>query len=138
MGSTGPIPKRSEERRRRNRPETPVTAAKVAGKVAVPAADPEWHKYARGLYCSFKKSGQSRFWEPSDWETARVQCHLLSVELRKSKPSPAMVGSIFSVLARLGVTEGDRRRMGIEINREAKPKLAAVSIMDKYRDALGG
>lgn len=139
MGSHGPVPKRKEERRRQNKPETPVTTVKTTGKVKAPSADPEWHPLAGDLYRSFKKSGQTRFWEPSDWQTARVQCHLLSVELRKTKPSPAMIGNIFSALARLGVTEGDRRRMGIEIERDqAKPKLAEVSVMDEYRHGLGG
>lgn len=139
MGSGGgPIPKRTEERRRRNKPETPLKTVTVEGAVKIPKADPTWHPRARRLYESFEHSGMVKFWEPSDWHTAKLLMHLLSVELRKTKPSPAMVGVVMAGLTKLGATEGDRRRMGIEIERNTKPALAPVSVMDEYRDALGG
>ena len=137
MGSGGgPIPKRTEERRRQNKPAIPLTTTTIAGPVRIPHGEADWHPLAKSLYRSFKHSGQVRYWEPSDWQTAKALAHLLSVELRKAKPSPAMVGVIFSGLGKLGITEGDRRRMSIEIERNTQPKLASVTVMDDYRDSF--
>ena len=58
----GPIPKRSEERRRRNKEGGEVMKVNLAdigaGEVDVPAPDENWHHVAYQLYMSLTQSGQ--------------------------------------------------------------------------------
>lgn len=138
MGSRGPIPKRDSERRRRNKAEIPTTKVQAFGEVKIPPADPGWHQLARRFYQALKDSAQIEFWEPSDWQAARLAMELLSRELRSAKASPSMMQVIFSALSGLGVTEGDRRRMRIEIDRAGEGGGASVSVLGEYRTALGG
>lgn len=155
MAEHGPIPKRSEERRRENKPSTPLDKVDAVGPVAIPKAPTTWHPVAKRIYESLKSSGQSKFYEASDWAAAYLLAESMSRDLKpqmvafdqeKSEVIRACVplkgASLAAYLkgfAALGVTEGDRRRMGIEIDRKArKPALTAVTVMDEYRDALGG
>ena len=166
MAEHGPIPKRSEERRRQNKPETPIDKVDAVGPVAIPKANAKWHPVAKSIYESLQPSGQAKFYEPSDWSTAYLLAESLSRDLnpqfvglsektsvtkdgtRNVETKPVMqrlplkgasLAAYLKGFAALGVTEGDRRRMGIEIDRKPqKPKLAEVTVMDEYRDALGG
>ena len=54
------------------------------------------------------------------------------------RPSAQLVASMNSVLTTLGLTEGDRRRMGVEIERGSEKKPAGVLDMDDYRRARQG
>jgi hypothetical protein len=154
MGEHGPIPKRSEERRRRNKPESPAETVEVAGTVEMPPAPRGWHAIARGLYESLQDSGQSKFFEPSDWQAAYLLCESLSRDLKPQAVGVSLVtgkilkarqplkgaslAAYLKAFSALGVAEGDRRRMGIEISRRTdKPSLAPVTVMDEYRDAFG-
>lgn len=140
-GARGPVPKRSDQRRRRNTPEgAEVTKIAVPPNANVdhPPADPLWHPRATELYESLSRSGQSHFYEPSDWAFARLLCDLLTRCMVADKVPALLVGSIMADLARLGVTEGDRRRMRIELERTEQPEEpASVTLMAKYRAAAG-
>jgi len=154
MGARGPVPKRSEERRRMNEPEIPIDKVAAVGPVAIPPANPRWHKIATQIYESLEVSGQATFYEPSDWAAAYLLAEALSRDLKPQAIGVSIItgrvvratvplkgGSLAAYLkafAALGVTEGDRRRIGIEIDRKPAPKLAPVSVMDEYRTALGG
>lgn len=156
MGERGPAPKRAAERRRNNKPDIPTKTLKTFGRVAVPAASKDWHEVAKRLYLSLRHSGQSQFYEPSDWAAAYLLCESLSRDLepqivevvvvegeRKAMRATvplkgASIAAYLKGFAALGVSEGDRRRIGIEIERQERPALASVSAMDEYRDALGG
>ena len=155
MDDHGPIPKRSEERRRRNKPNTPQDTIPASGSVTIPPADSKWHPVARRIYESLKSSGQSQFYEPSDWAAAYLLAESLSRDLKPQSigvhPETgkviracvplkgASLAAYLKAFAALGVTEGDRRRMGVKIDRKPpEPESASVSVMDDYRDALGG
>jgi hypothetical protein len=117
-GSGGPVPKRSTQRRRTNKPEIPIVAAPAAVVVSdAPAADDSWHSLAAEWFNSLAGSGQAQFFEPSDWAQAKVWAYLLSVELFKDKPSAMMIAAWASGAAELLTTEGARRRMRIELER---------------------
>ena len=73
----GPLPKRSSERRRRNKVPG-ETVVQRTGAVPVPAAPKDLHSIARRWYLSLKKSGQSDWFEPSDWAAALVLAQKLS------------------------------------------------------------
>lgn len=92
----GPVPKRSEERRRRNKdPEGAVELVKVdldnliAGEVEIPLVPEEWDPITLNLWDSLAKSGQAIFYEPSDWATAYAVCEVLD---RWLKPQEVRVG----------------------------------------------
>lgn len=95
-----------------------------------------WHPIAVEAYLSLTRSGQSIFMEPSDWATAVALCEMLSREL---KPKPIVVslgeegseiqwvtqpvnGAVMNAFlkgwASLMATEGDRRRLRIELERK--------------------
>ena len=139
MATHGPVPKRDAERRRRNKPETPTRTVRVTGAVRVPAADRAWHPIAKRWYQSLKKSGQARFYEPSDWATACYTAELMSRLLNQGeRPSSQLVASLNSLMSSLLVTEGDRRRVRMEVERlEAQPA-ASVTVIDAYRRARSG
>ncbi len=75
MGSRGPVPKRSEHSRsHRSKAEQALvqkSSAPVAPVVQPPAED-GWHSMAADWYRSLAESGQARFYEASDWQTARI------------------------------------------------------------------
>jgi hypothetical protein len=118
MSGDGPIPKRSAERRRRNKVATDTTAPATALTVEVPNADPSWHPLAVGWYESLKISGQSQFYEPSDWAAAQVAAWYITELVRK--PSSVAFSAAWSAMGALLTTEGERRRVRLEIER-AKP-----------------
>lgn len=184
MGSRGPVPKRSDQRRRTNKnPDGEITKApagslleqadrkrkadreRIAAKRAaaregrdsdtsrdsdatarpvqpgIPAADPLWHRLIRDLYDAVGRSGQAAFYEPSDYAMLRIGCEIMSAQLESGRPSAVMFASWDALMARLLVTEGDRRRMRLELER-AKPKdpdrAAGVASMEEWRDRLAG
>lgn len=144
MGAHGPIPKRSEERRRRNKGDGPELIQAPSGVPEdlpdLPDADPLWHPIASDWYLSLRESGQAQFYEPSDWAVARYAADLMSKVLQSERgPNGQLVAALNSVMSSLLTTEGDRRRARMELERKpASPKLASVSPLDPYRDLAGG
>jgi hypothetical protein len=140
-GTRGPVPKRSTERRRRNA-ATKVETVKVEGlgPVAMPAADPSWHSIARDWYESLAKSGQSIFYEPSDWQYARYVAEVMSRNLKQGKKFSAMLfTAVQSGMSDLLTTEADRRRVRLEIDRgggEGEKQPAGVTAIADYRKRL--
>lgn len=139
MGTRGPLPKRSEDRQRRNAPERDVVKAAGADVVKQPPASREWHPIAKRLWKAMGESGQSRFYEPSDWAVAYSLMDDLSHYKNGAKRSGQMLQTIMSSLSSLMLTEGDRRRLQIELSRpsaEAEDD-SKVVVMDKWRKRLG-
>ena len=142
MGTRGPVPQRKEDLRgHRSKDELnkSVTRAPGADKVSVPKADPEWHPIAQRLWGALKKSGQARFYEPSDWALAYSLMEDLSRYKSGAKRSGQMLAAIMSGLSDLLVTEGDRRRVGIELSRpetEEQSESAGVVEMNEWRRRL--
>jgi hypothetical protein len=157
MGERGPIPNRSDQRRRRNKtwidrvqaappgpaaPEEPPrtgkgSSAQVWREYAaglghdVPAGatraeiivmvdeglpeEAQWHPLARDWYRSLAASAQARFYQPSDWQTARVLAEALTRALRGAKINAALFARWQTGATELLTTEGSRRRMQMEI-----------------------
>lgn len=161
MGDRGPVPKRENERRRRNKKpppkkgktSTPNTGAKP------PTADKDWHPLARNWYDSLKKSGQSEFYEPSDWMMAFMVAESISRDLNdqvvavpektgepvyaKVPMKGASLSAYLKAMSVLLVSEGDRRRAGIELERAGTKKPGdeeqppGVVALSDYRSRLG-
>ena len=138
----GPVPKRSSQRRRRNKPEGGLTVVEMPLVPPVEAPEPsgEWHQLARDWFVSLGESGQSQFFEPSDWAVAKFCAHLMSEELESGKASRSMmVAEITKLMGSLLSTEGDRRRVRLELQRggEDKADSSTSSILAAYRDEFG-
>lgn len=137
----GPIPKRSEQLVRRNIPEVPVTKLPAVGQVQIPELDiTNPHPLVVDMYQSLKDSAQKQFYEPSDWQYARLTLHFVNKLVRSSRPSAQMLASVNTMLTSLLMTEGDRRRVRLEIerNQTGSPEGAeVVSIADMFRKRLG-
>jgi hypothetical protein len=83
----------------------------------------------------------SRFYTPSDWAFGYAVCDALNTA------STAIVASIggvsvnamlacLSSLSRLGITEGDRRKLRIELQAMAAENDPKIAIMANYRKQL--
>lgn len=138
----GPPPKRKEQRRRRNKPAEGREVQQVAragSRVKVPNVKPGWHPLMKDWYRALKASGQAQFFEPSDWQTAQLWCHVMSEELKSGEPIKANTLTAFnSVAGDLLVTEGARRRLRLELQAGGSAAAAAdddgvVSVMESYR-----
>lgn len=134
----GPVPKRSEQRRRRNKPDGPaLTKVPASSNVKPPRVSPSWHPLMKDWFRSLKESGQSIFYEPSDWQTARLMAHLMSEALKSNKPvKAALLGEFNRMAASLLTTEGERRRLRIELQsaEAGSSDDGVVSVMEHYRD----
>lgn len=155
-GSGGPIPKRSDQRRRRNKPRVEIDQAAGAAEVERPAADEKWHPIARQWYESLAASGQSAFYEPSDWTTAFLIAESISRDLKPQvvgvhpetgEPIMAVIplkgaslAAYLKAMTVLLVTEGDRRRAAVELERPKsgaeESAEAGVAQLDDYRNRL--
>lgn len=122
---------------------------------------PRWHPIAHQAYTSLARSGQVVFMEPSDWATAYALCEMLSREL---KPKPIVVsdgedgshiewiiqpvnGAVMNAFLKgwggmLMATEGDRRKLRLELERKKRIDAAAegivVDIAQRRADAFKG
>lgn len=138
MGARGPIPKRSDQRLGHvtKAEKAAVTQVTVVGSVEVPPADESWHQIAKDWYRSLAESGQAQHYEPSDWQAARLLAHELTRALRQ-KVSATLFSALWTAMGDLLTTEGERRRVKMEINRKPpKPEgdAAKVTRLDDYRN----
>lgn len=139
----GPPPKRSDQRRRRNKPDesqpkltvvkddTPRSAPKA------PRVSPSWHPLMKDWFRSLKQSGQARFYEPSDWQTARLLAEVMSQELNNGEGVKAsMLGEFNRAAASLMTTEGERRRLRVELQAADADSVddEASSVMSQYKE----
>lgn len=149
---------RSEERRRRNKTTEsgePTEVDKLEVDDERPAAPPAregWHDMAKDFYQACCDSPQSVYYELSDYAALQLMCEDMSRNLKEQvvgiaeKTGEAVwevlpfkgatLGAYNKLMASLLVTEGDRRRLRIEIERksaeaELKPKSAEGVVLDR-------
>lgn len=139
MGTRGPVPKRDDDRKRTNERPMETTRAAGAAEVKQPRGDGDWHPIVKRLWKAMNESGQAQFYEPSDWAVAYSVMDDLSNYKRQDRRSPAMLQVIMSSLSNLLVTEGDRRRVQIELQRPGTMTAAENKTikMDEWRRKLG-
>ena len=143
MGIRGPVPKRSDQRHghRKAEPGDSAPPPSSAAKFTPPPAKATWNHTAKQWYWSLKKSGQAVWYQPSDWMYAYVWADLLSRQLESDKPSAMMLTAWNAAASSLLVTEGDRRRVRIELEKAGKAdpdKDAGVASMEAWRTKLAG
>jgi len=139
-GPRGPVPKRSSERRRRNKDSAVETIKPVVAKVEQPPAIAGWHPIALAWYESLASSGQAQFYEPSDWQYARYVADVMSRNLKqRAKFSAVLFASVTSAMNDLLTTEASRRRVRMEIERSGAGEVpASVTAIADYRRRLSG
>lgn len=77
-----PLPKRSDQRRRRNKGDGPDLVKAPGGAAPVmSSADEDWRPIAARWYASLTESGQAQFCEASDWATAYYVAEAMSRNL---------------------------------------------------------
>lgn len=135
MGARGPVPKRSSQRRRRNKDSKPEKAS-VLAKVKQPVVNGNWHPAAKAWYRSLAESGQAQFYEPSDWQQAKLLAGEISDYLRSKRKSAMMWSHIWSAMNDLLSSEGARRRVKLEVERGSSDegdKDGDVADLDEFR-----
>lgn len=133
----GPVPKRSEVRRRAN--DTGVEQAETSNQPAEqPRLRPGLHPLAVRWYEALAASGQARYYEPSDWMQAQIIAEAIA-EYANNPGKAAMLNAILSGSTSLLVTEGDRRRLRLELTRTGpdQDEEAAVLAIADYQSRLG-
>lgn len=145
MGERGPVPKRSNQKHGHRSQEEKAGYDKVridAPRVPTQEPAPEWHQVAKDWFTSLGESGQSRFYEPSDWATARYVAEAMSRNLNAGRFSGQLFAAIMSGMSNLLVTEGDRRRVKLELERNSATvdpeELASVTAISDWQRQLAG
>jgi hypothetical protein len=86
---------------------------------AIPQASEKWLPQSRSWFNSLKLSGQSAFYEASDWATAVAAAQCYDIFLRTRNAST--LAHFVRLSERLGATVVDRKRMHIELD-EPEPR----------------
>ncbi|WP_243727114.1 hypothetical protein [Actinocrispum wychmicini] len=108
----------------------------VVGQVAVPALDIEDpHPLIVDFYSSLKDSAQAQFYEPSDWQFARFTLHFANKLIQSARPSSQMLAAVNAALTELLVSEGARRRVRLEIERE-QTTATVIDVAEMFRQQL--
>ena len=151
MGSRGPIGEREENlarpRDRRGSDEQPTKRGQLRDLQIDWEPDPNWSDFTKQVWASASASGMSDFYQDTDYAELWFICQELD---RYSQPkvyaktgelyykhSPEMVKALLTGLSNLGFTEGDRRRIRVELDApEPEKSSAAVVALSLYQGAL--
>lgn len=140
MGARGPVPNRSGDlaRPRERKGSEHKTATKgVARPATIPDADPNWHPIAARLWDAILESGQADFYESSDYAIAYSIMDDLSLYKSKDFRSGNMLQVIMATLSSLLLTEGERRRVGLELEAPSSGEdPSADGVMSGYEEGL--
>lgn len=137
MGKRGPAPKRNEQRQRRNKDAILQEVEITSAPASQPPTDQSWHPAARRIWDAMGNSGQTKFYEATDWAYAQFMCDLITDYMTAGKGNGQMVSSILSGLSSLMLTEGDRRRAGVELQRvDTNAQNTIVEDMTSWADRL--
>lgn len=132
--ANGPIPKRSSERGPQHY-DNVIDKVQAFGVVRKPnlGLGDGVHPLITDFWDSVGESAQSRYYEASDWQYLRITLHFLNKLLNTGKPSAQMLTVVNQMLTDLLVSEGSRRRVRMEIERE-QTKDNVVNIADYFRE----
>lgn len=144
----GPIPRRSSERRRENKPDIPIIDAPElpVADIQWPEPDAEWGPTMTRWYMSLRESPMARFYVETDvsqaWVLAEVGNRMLNGAGTRGV-AKGISGQLFAAwvdsTADLGTTEGARRRLRIELERhEPLGEPHSVIQLNTYRKRLDG
>lgn len=151
MGARGPIPDReSNLARSRDRKGSDEQAAKRGELQPISIdwqPDPEWSEFTTNVWNSASASGMAGFYQDTDYAELWFICQELDRYVKPRvntktgelyhKQSPEMVKALLTGLSNLGFTEGDRRRIRVELDAPEEPtQSASVVALHLYQGAL--
>jgi hypothetical protein len=95
------------------------------------------------MWLTLGESAMSQFYDPSDWAFAWLTCEVLHEAMTTRNTmtgqlNATLIQAGFANLSRLGVTEGDRRRLRVEIEQGTPVDDPKIAILDNYRKQLTG
>lgn len=138
-GLTGPVPKDPEERVRRNKTGEDgieVSTFQLDATVVIPSVTFQ-HPSIQRIWAGLKKSVNVKFFEPVDWAYAILALEQWEDELRSGKPMGAMkLQALTSMLERVIITAGDRRKLKIEVDRSTAEVEKKNKASDFYKDVF--
>lgn len=135
-----PIPNRTSDLSRArdaNRSNRPEVKNGELMEVAIPNANPEWDATVKRLYKSMRTSGQSCYFQNSDWSFAYIVLDMLNDQRKAARPSAQMMATIMQGLDKLLLTEAERRRARIELIPPGDEDDASVTAVADYKKKLG-
>jgi hypothetical protein len=114
-----------------------VSATQMVGEVKPPRLPSGMHPIARRWFNALRASGQSQYYEPSDWEAAVFVAEAITRTLNTRRFSSQAFAAVWQAMGDLLTTEADRRRVKIEVERvDAAPVDDRPTALDEYRKAL--
>jgi hypothetical protein len=150
MGQRGPIPDRSDNLARprsRKGGDSNEPTKGIAYEATIPEPDPDWHPISLMLWNAMLESGQSEFYQSTDWVMAYSLCEELSLyknpKVTKDgeeyhKRSGQMLQTINTMMGDLLLTEAHRRRVRIELEKpEEEETPASIVAINDYKAQLG-
>lgn len=141
MGTRGPIPKRSDQRlgnvTKAEKAAVTAVPKMPAGETFGPALDLDLEPLATRWYDSLRSSAQSVYYQDSDWATAAFVAQGMSDYLRDSRRSAQKFAAVMSAMTNLLATEGDRRRVRMEVETSIEDPASDVAQLDDYRSLYG-
>lgn len=131
-----PMPKRDSQVRRRNKDRVPADKGTLRVDVSQPEPRKGLHPRALEWYRSLATSGQAEFYADSDWQAALIVAEAIDMFMETGRAT--LLTEIRSLWSSLLVTEGDRRRARLELERMAadEEETGDVSELDEYRRRL--
>lgn len=111
--------------------------------------DEDWADFTKNVWRSASASGMADFYQDTDYAELWFICQELDRYVQPKvyretgelyfKQSPEMVKALLTGLSNLGFTEGDRRRIRIELDApEPEAQSASVTALHLYQGALDG
>ena len=123
MAAKGRIPKRKDQlngHRSKDELEGRTVTRLPSGAPAHVAPQPygarDWHPIAKRIWKAAGESGQSILYTASDWAVLYSLMDDLTYYKNSAKRSGQMLQTIMSSLTSLLLTEGDRRRLQVELH----------------------
>lgn len=137
----GPLPKRSDQRVRRNKTgEDGLSVTKLhvgGGLTAQPKLDLGYkpHPLVQDFWDSLADSAFTQYYEPADWQYMRLALYVLDEMLTNQNISAMKLAEVNKMLTALLVSEGERRRVKIEVERQ-EAQAEVFDISDQLRNML--
>ncbi len=139
---SGPVPNRpgdhSRDRDLNRAGRLPISKGTLRPVDNIPPHDESWPEMVQDLYLSAAESGQSDFYQQSDWMMWWSLCDDLAYYKKQTRRSGQMLQTIYSAMTDLLVTEGARRKARVILSDpEPEQDDAAVLALADYKEALG-
>lgn len=152
MGTRGPIPERESNlarpRDRRGADEQDAKRGLLKAIAIDWVEDEAWSPFTKNVWRSASASGMADFYQDTDYAELWFICQELDRYTNRTyvdgktgeivaKQSPEMVKALLTGLSNLGFTEGDRRRIRVELDApEPEAQSASVTALHLYQGAL--